>query len=193
MHAGSIPDPKILVAGSGYSEVLYELNFTFAANATGGGSFDFYNASGVDWVELSIATPMPYGFIDDVWVALDSPTYYDVSSDLFVSSALSFGAGGLTIRFSGLDDGHNGIPSLDRSLKGEAEDDDPDEPEGPRGSHFSVNLDTDPGTPGEGGWLGLESSPLAFAASANPVPEPGTFVLVLGSLLAVGLGSRRRR
>ena len=183
-HAGTVPDPKILVAGSGYSEALYELNFTFAANSAGGGNFHFYNASSINWENLRISTAMPYGFIDDVWVALDSPKYYDVSSDLFTGSALSFGSNSLTILFSGHDDGHPGIPSVVFIPQ------DKGGFESPKGSHFSINLDDD-GTPGAGGWLGEDGGPLVFNATANAVPEPGTIVLLLGGLLAMGLRSRR--
>jgi hypothetical protein len=183
-HAGTVPDPKILVAGSGYSQALYEPDFSFTANSTGGGSFDFYNASNIDWENLSISTAMPYGFIDDVWVALDSPTYYDVSSDLFTGSSLSFGSNSLTILFSGHDGGHPGIPSVIFIPR------DKGDYESPKGSHFSVNLDND-GTPGLGGWLGEDGGPLVFNATANAVPEPGTIVLLLGGLLAMGLRSRR--
>jgi hypothetical protein len=185
-HAGTVPDPKILVAGSGYSEALYELNFTFAANSTGGGNFDFYNASGVDWEDLSIATAMPYGFIDDIWVALDSPTYYDVSSNLFTDSALSFGPNSLTIRLFGRDDGHNGIPFTPFTPGNKLESEDP------WGSHFFISLDNYE-HPGIGGWLDENAAPLAFNATANAVPEPETIVLLLGGLLAMGFRSRRGR
>lgn len=39
VQAGTVPDPKILVMGSGYSTPLYGLNFSFAAKSTGGGYF----------------------------------------------------------------------------------------------------------------------------------------------------------
>ena len=172
--------------GSGYSEDLYGLAFNFASTTNGGGNFPFHNASGVDWWELRIATAMPYGYVDDVWVALDSPTYYDVASDLFTSSALSFGDGGLTIRLWGLDDGHTGIPSTSFGPG------DKSDREGGWGSHFTINLD-DGETPGTGGWLGESHGPLAFSATANPVPEPATFALVLGGLLVLGFRSRRQR
>lgn len=189
-QAGTIPDPKILVMGSGYSEVLHDLDFTFAANPSGGGSLDFFNASGVDWAELSIATAMPYGIIGNVWVALNSPQYYNVASDLFTDSALSFGTSSLTIRLFGLDSQHPGIRftggNPGGNPGGKADN------EAPYGSHFFINLDnTD--TPDVGGWLGEGGEPLAFRATATPAPEPGTFVLVLGGLLALGLRFRRRR
>lgn len=187
-QAGSLPDPKILIAGSGYSQTVYELNFSFGANATGGGSFDFFNSSGIDWAELNLATAMPYGYVDDVWRALDSSLYYDIQSDLFASSALSFGTNGLAIRFYGLDESHPGIPSAGMG-KLHKSDNDPGGP--PWGSHFSINLDN-PGTPGEGGWLGANRDPLSFDAAAAPVPEPATFALLFGGLLAIGLRYRRR-
>lgn len=189
-HAGTIPDPKILVMGSGYSTPVYGLSFTFAANSSGGGSRDFCNASGIDWVELSIATAMPYGWVEGVWVALDSPAYYDVGSSLFTDSGLSFGTNSLTIRLFGLDDGHNGIPFIEDppgpGSKAELDNEDP------WGSHFFISLDNAQ-TPGVGGWLGKNQNPLVFGATANPVPEPGTFALVLGGLLVLGLRSRRGR
>jgi hypothetical protein len=189
-HSSTVPDPKILVAGTGYSQPLYELSFTFAANSTGGGSFDFQNASGVDWGELDIMTSMPYGYVDGSWVPLDNPAYYEVASDLFASSALFFGANSLAIRLFGLDGEHHGIPYSPFFPPGKSEDGKSDAP--PFGSHFLINLDN-ADTPGVGGWFDANHGPLSFDGVATPVPEPGTFALVLGGLLAIGLGSRRRR
>lgn len=129
---------------------------------------------------------MPYGEIGGIWSPLDSPNFYDVSSDLFTNSALSFGKGSVTILLSGLDDGHGGIPSTPGIPGNKSRDEDPWR------SHFSIGLDNDPGIPDVGGWFDENRYPLTFRATANPVPEPGTFVLVFGGLLAMGLRSRRR-
>jgi hypothetical protein len=191
VHAQSVPDPKIIVQGSGYSQVLHGLTFTVAANAKGGGSASFYNASGLDWGELTLETIMPYGLLDGTWSALDCPRFYDVTSDLFVDSALSFGPSSLTIRLFGLDDEHPGIPFTD-----EVGEPGKHVESGPRGSHFSINLDNS-GTPGAGGWFGSDHKPLVLSATAtpaiSPVPEPATIGLVLVGLLAIGLPCLRRR
>lgn len=186
-RADAVPDPKIIVQGSGYSQGLYGLDFAFVANSTGGGSFDFSNESGIDWTELNISTAMPYGYTNDGWAALDSTSYYTISSELFTSSALSFGTNSLTIHLFGVDDGHGGIPFTGAVPMNKSEG------EAPWGSHFSINLDNNPLDPGIGGWLGADHSPLGFDGTANPVPEPGTCALLLGGLLALGLRSRRKK
>ena len=185
-HAGAVPDPKILIAGTGYSEILYGPNFGFTSNPTGGGILDFVNASGFDWLQLSINTTIPYGYVDDVWVALDSPQYYDVSSELFADSVLLFGDNSLTIHFFGVDVDHPGIPYAE-FFSGNKDQIDP-----PFGSHFTIGLDND-NTPGVGGWLGPDHGPLTFGASANPAPEPATGALLLGGLVALGICLRRSK
>jgi hypothetical protein len=183
-RASGTPDPKILVAGTGYSQTLYGPTFGFAANATGGGNFDFLNNSGQDWTELHITTAMPYGYLGESWVPLDNSEYYDVSSDLFTDSAIRFGASTLTIDLFGLDVEHNGIPTAILKQGGAGKDG--------WGAHFLISLDNID-TPEVGGWFGVDHAPLSFDASANPVPEPGTFALLLGGLVVGALCYRRGR
>jgi hypothetical protein len=190
-RAERTPDPKILIAGAGYSQVLTSPLFSFTATSGGGGGFDFENASGLNWEALTLALSMPYGLVGGSWTPLNSPEFYDIASDLFVSNSIDFGPNDLTLRFWGVDDSHPGIPTVFGGHDPGFRDDEPEPP----GSHFFVNLDDSPSNPDVGGWLGENHDPLTFQAtgSVTPIPEPASGLLLLGGVLALGLGGRRRR
>ncbi len=189
--AGGDPDPKILIAGTGYSQILISPYFSFTATSTGGGTFDFLNGTMLDWEELWLDVALPYGWIDDAWVPLNSSGYYDLGSELFLSNSISFVDDGVTLHFWGVDESHPGIPGAPIIPGLDFRDQGSDS----TASHFSIILDDSPGVPDVGGWLGEDHQPLTFSAlgGSAPIPEPTSGILVLSGLLVVGLGVGRRK
>jgi hypothetical protein len=183
-------DPRIVVGGRAASEPIFGLTFHFNVNGNGGGFFDFANASGIDWINLSLTTRTPLDGNND---PITNPEDYNISSDLFASNRILFSNGfsNITILFFGIDANHPGIP-LDPAFEEEEDfvfanevEDNP-----PFGSHFYISLndgdDFDPN--GRGGWV-----PGATVYGAANVPEPGTLTLLLSGILAIGISVARRR
>jgi len=183
-------DPRIVVGGRSASEPITGLTFMFQVNGAGGGYFEFANASGIDWTNLSLTTETP---LDQNHDLITNPEAYNVSSDLFSGNKIFFSNDFTTIRilFFGVDPKHPGIPfdpafeEEDFVFANDVEDDNP-----PLGSHFYISLnDGDLSNPdGAGGWV-----PGAKVFGAANVPEPGTLTLLLSGILALGISVSKRR
>lgn len=177
-YADGIVDPRIVIDGDTASHGVQSA-FTFASDQNGGGFYGasnetgFFNDSGVDWTSLLITAPIPNAGTGGLYI---------IQSNLFLHATISFSDNTLSILFwgTGFADGGDSFSSEFCAPGIKA------------GAHFSIDLNDLTGTDG-GGWLSTTGSPLVFQAQAN-VPEPGSFVLLLGGLgvLAIGLARRKR-
>jgi hypothetical protein len=193
-YADGIIDPRIVIGGDTASVGVLS-SFSFMSNANGGGLYadtpntqgnggigvptfgtGLYNASGVDWTSLLITAPIPNAGPNGLYI---------LQSTLFLNATISFSSNTLSILFSGTGfaGGNSDLRFIAPGIKA--------------GDHFLIDLNDVTGVDG-GGWLS-GGSPMIFQAQANPaqanlVPEPGSFVLLLGGLgmLAAGLARRKR-
>ncbi len=187
-------DPRMVVGGNATSDPIFGLTFQFQINESGGGFFDFANASGINWTNLSLTTKTP---LDGNNNPITDPGAYNIYSDLFARNTILFknDFSDITVLFFGTDSNHPGIPFdpayeekdflLDNSNSLRLP---------PFGSHFYISLndvDNIPGidnSDGAGGWV-----PGAIVYGAANVPEPGTLTLLLSGILAIGISVSRRR
>jgi hypothetical protein len=199
VYADGIPDPRIVIGGDLASNPV-GANFTFQSTATGGGFFQFYNATNDVWTSLLITMPVPYS--QSSQLPLISTLNYTIESDLFTHATFWVDYGiqqqptAVNILFEAGEFLNNSSYSLFNALNC------PSDLGIQPGGHFYVNLFDNPYT-GGGGWLGLGGQTLGFDAGANPdinppagaltfltqpisapppIPEPSTLALLFGGL-----------
>jgi hypothetical protein len=200
VRADSIIDPRMRIAYGSYSDPA-GINFSFTSFPGGGGDFDFYNDSPVDWTSLLIQVPTPTFYDEDSQMykpILDSDAYtiidaggtipydegeFDVYYDhVFLNPIQILVTPDLvSILFSGTSYTSPGIWF---------------------GQDFYIAL-YDVDDYGEdlttGGWL-RNGAPITFYATANAtsipaIPEPKSGLLMLGGifLLSLHFALRKRR
>jgi hypothetical protein len=202
--ADGIPDPRIVIGGDYASTPVYGANFSFTSNSLGGGYYGdypqnygpggFVNVSNADWTSLVITVPTP---TDNSGAYITAREAYDVdayTARIFRFWDIQFSGDNslLTILFWGTGfyiSGETGI--FYTGIPTEAGE------EYLAAAHFSINLNDEGTNPdGSGGWKRGDQG-LAFSATANAIPEPATFSLLLGGVIALGVrvawGKRTRR
>jgi PEP-CTERM motif len=161
-------DPKIIVGRGSDATPITSLNFSLPVNSSGGGFFDFENASGQDWVGLILTVTFPNAA--DAKAAAVSCT-----TDIFSNCLNSRHGTTLTITFGG---GGMIVPCLTSIC--------------PADSEFIVDLNdadtlTHHGNPGgKGGWRND-----LIQVQALTTPEPATYSLLLLGLIAIPLSRKR--
>ncbi len=157
-------DPQMIIDTSSSDAItITASSFTFGSDASGGGYFDFFNDTGVDWTSMLVTVPLVLGttFPDD----------YVFGGTAFANVQATLVGNTLHILFS------NG-----NSQQG------PGTGAIVNGSFFSINLN-DPsssGVPnsdpnGSGGWGDSD-----FGVQTN-IPEPATWILLMAGLAALAL------
>jgi hypothetical protein len=194
--------------GSGCSDppIFSQQFFLPPANATGGLCRAFGNHSGTNFDSLKFTTAFPNANPRDTFLCSADPFF--LSCDFIVDGTI-FHSGDLispgptntiTVEFFGLDRPgpgatHNGIPVVPAC---------PPTIECGPGDNFFINLNN-PVCDANGGncrqpfsdtaagdWL-VNGSPLVFSGAANGVPEPGTWMLLLGGIGALLARARLAR
>ena len=171
--------------GSGCSDppITSQQFFLPPANATGGMCRAFGNHSGTTFTSLKFTTAFPNANPNDALVCSPAPFFlncdFNVDGRPVPSGSHITSGQTITVEFFGTNADHLGIPDA-----GSATD------------NFFINLNN-PVCPPTGGpctqpfsdtaagdWL-VNGSPVTFTGAANGVPEPGTWMLLLGGVGAL--------
>lgn len=175
--------------GSGCSDPpIFSQAFTFTANSNGGFCSGFGNHSGTNFDSLTFTTSIPN--VSPTFLC--SPEPFFTTCDFIQDTA----ANTLTIEFFGLDGPlgtHHGIP-VATGCSFQIDCLPPD--------NFFLNLNNPVcgrlgcaqpfDANGTGDWL-TNGAPITFSATANGVPEPGTWALLLGGACVLLARARLRR
>jgi hypothetical protein len=168
-HADPV-DPRIIIEGAEES-VGVPGTFEFESNSMGGGFLHFFNGTNEDWISLKITTNIP-----------------SLANPLFTADSTLFrhaipppdpqpGDTSLTFMFFGVDEAFPGIPARSSFIVGLNNPIDGMDITGP-GAEY-----------GKGGWDPGQT----FVAVATPIPEPGTWLLMVSGFLVWGLARVSRQ